>query len=270
MNIADRIAKIIPVFLLAATALASLTMISCGNKQESGEPSPASTTFGNPAGKPVDAATAGSVTGTIKLDGAPPAMKNISMAAVAFCAKQHDSPVPSEDVVAGDNGTLQNVVVYLKGDFSAYSFAKPAAAELDQKGCMYVPHVVAVMAGAPLEFQSLDSTPHNIHPVPNTNRQWNESQPRGGAPIEKSFAQEEVAIPVKCNLHPWMRAYVAVIGNPYFQVTGKDGSFELRNVPPGTYTLAAWHEHYGVSEQTITISPQQTQAATITFHAQPQ
>jgi len=271
MNIADRAGKAAAVCLLIAAALVSLAGVSCGSNDESPKTPAGNTTFGNPAGKPVDAATAGSVAGTVKLDGTPPAMKGIAMAAVAYCAKQHDSPVTAEDVVPGDNGTLQNVVVYLTGDFSAYSFTQPAEqAELDQKGCMYVPHVVAVMAGAPVEFRSFDSTPHNIHPVPKANREWNESQPRGSAPIVQSFTHEEVAIPFKCNLHPWMKAYVAVISNPYFEVTGKDGSFELKNVPPGTYTLTAWQELYGKSEQTITINPKQAQTATITFHAQQQ
>jgi plastocyanin len=271
MNIADRAGKAGAVCLLVAAALASLAGVSCGNHDESRGAPASNTTFGNPAGKVVDAATAGSVAGTVKFDGTPPAMKSIAMIAVAYCAKQHDGPVTSEDVVPGDNGTLQNVVVYLTGDFSTYSFKQPAEqAELDQKGCQYVPHVVAVMAGAPLEFRSFDNTPHNIHPVPKANREWNESQPRGGLPIMQTFAHEEVAIPFKCNLHPWMKAYVAVIGNPYFQVTGKDGSFELKNVPPGTYTLTAWHELYGTSKQTITINPKQAQTATITFHTQQQ
>ena len=160
----------------------------------------------------------------------------------------------TEDVVVGSGGALENVVVYLKGDFSKYSFPPPAApVELDQKGCQYTPHVLAVQVGAPLNVVNSDQTTHNIHPVPMNNREWNQSQPPGAAPLNETFAREEIAIPVKCNVHPWMKSYIAVVGNPYFQVTGADGSFSLKNVPPGTYTLVAWHESLGPMEQSVTV-----------------
>jgi plastocyanin len=179
---------------------------------------------------------------------------------------QHSSPPETEDVVLGENRTLANAVVYLQGNFAQYSFEQPSTpTKVDQKGCVYIPHVTAVMAGSPVRFMTSDATTHNVHAVPSNNRQWNESQASGAAPLEHSFAREEVAFPVKCNLHPWMRAYVAVLSHPYFQVTGKDGSFELRNVPPGTYTLIAWHEFYGTTERNITISPKQEQSVDITF-----
>ena len=110
-----------------------------------------------------------------------------------------------------------------------------------------------------------DDAGHNIHPVPKTNREWNQSQPGNGAPIVQSFAREEIAIPIKCNVHPWMRAYVAVLSHPYFQVTGMDGTFELKNVPPGNYTLTVWHEYYGSKSQPITIGVKQQQTAEITL-----
>jgi uncharacterized protein (DUF2141 family) len=111
-------------------------------------------------------------------------------------------------------------------------------------------------------------TTHNIHPIPKDNREWNESQPPGAAPIEKSFSRGEIAIPVKCNVHPWMKAYMAVMPNPDFQVTDKDGKFDLKNLPPGTYTVVAWHELYGSSDpQTVTIGPKETKNVTFTFKA---
>jgi hypothetical protein len=123
------------------------------------------------------------------------------------------------------------------------------------------------MTGAPLQVVNSDQTTHNIHPVPKDNREWNESQPPGATPINQSFARPEVAIPVKCNVHPWMKAYIAVFNNPYYQVTGKDGSFSLKNVPPGTYSVTAWHELYGSSEQSVTIGPSESKSVTITFKA---
>jgi hypothetical protein len=253
-----------PVLFIAAAVGLAVGMMSCGSKQETSEaPAPAAT-----AGKAVDPATAGTITGTIKLDGTPPKMKVINMAAEPNCAKQHSDPAMTQDVVPGDGGTLQNVVVYLKGDFSQYTFAVPTtAAQIDQKGCMYNPHVLALMANQPLTVITSDPTTHNIHPVPKNNREWNVSQPPGSPPIMQSFAHEEIAVPVKCNVHPWMKAYIAVVGSPYFQVTGKDGSFSLANVPPGTYTVSAWHESFGSSEQSVTIGPKESKAVTITFKA---
>jgi hypothetical protein len=253
-------------FLFVAIAIA-LVLISCGQKDEAPEAPP---TVINPGGQAVDPATAGSVTGAVTFDGDPPARKIISMSAVPNCAKEHaGDPAVAEDVVLGDNRALQNVVVYLKGDFSRYSFTVPqVAVDLDQKGCQYRPHVLALMAGQPLLVANSDKVSHNIHPIPKSNREWNESQPPGSVPLRRSFAREEVAIPVKCNIHLWMKAYIAVFGAPYFAVTGRDGTFELRNVPPGTYTLVAWHETYGVQErQNVTVAANQSEAVAFTFSA---
>jgi len=255
--------KMITVLLAVVIAIG---MISCGSQEESSQTASPDAAAANSAGTIVDAATAGSVKGLVKLEGTAPRMRTMNMNAVPNCAKQHSAPAMQEDVVVGDNNELQNVVVYLQGDFSQYSFEMPTTpTQIEQKGCVYIPHVVAVRAGAPVQFLSSDDTTHNIHPVPRNNREWNESQASRGAPIEQSFAREEVAIPVKCNLHPWMRVYVAVLNHPYFQVTDEDGSFELRNVPPGTYTLAAWHEYYGSKTQQITVNPKQEQSLVITM-----
>lgn len=237
-------------------------LISCGSNQSSEvtTPPPAIGT------KKVDPATAGSVSGMVRLEGMPPRMRRINLAAEPSCAKEHATPAMTEEVVPGENGTLQNVVVYLKGDFSQYSFSPPATpATIDQKGCQYRPHVVALMVGQQFKVINSDPVTHNIHPVPIDNREWNQSQPPNAPPIDQTFAHPEVAIPVKCNIHPWMKAYIAVLATPYFQVTGKDGSFDLTNVPPGTYTLTAWHEVYGSSEQTVTIGAKESKTLSITF-----
>ncbi len=200
-------------YFAAAVTLAA-ALISCGGK---GNQSETAAPAANTAGKPVDSATAGTVTGTIKLDGTAPKPRNINMAAEPNCAKAHSTPATTEDIGPGDGGTLQNVVVYLKGDFSAYSFPPEATpVMIDQKGCQYHPHVLALQTGEPLSVINSDMTTHNIHPVPKDNREWNESQPPGAQPIMQSFARPEVSIPVKCNVHPWMKAYIAVFNNPYY------------------------------------------------------
>lgn len=239
--------------VLGATIALAVGIVSCGGGSE-----PAETAAPVPAGggMTVDAATAGSVSGMVMFDGTAPRMRPINMAAEPSCAQVHTTPAMTEDYVVGSGGALENVIVYLQGDFSQYSFP-PAAAPviLDQKGCQYIPHVLALQTGAPLNVLNSDQTTHNIHPTPMNNREWNQSQPPGAAPLDESFAREEIAIPVKCNVHPWMKSYIAVMSNPYYQVTGADGAFSLTNVPPGTYTLVAWHEALGPMEQSVTIGP---------------
>ena len=242
----------------------SFSLIGCAKKPETSEAPAAPAANAN--AKPVDTATAGSISGMVKLDGTPPKMKVINMAAEASCAKQHSTPATSQEVVVGKDGALENVVVYLKGDFGQYKFDVPQTpVTITQKGCMYEPHVLALQVDQPFQAVNDDPVTHNIHPLPMDNREWNESQPPGAAPIEQKFAHEEVGFPVKCNIHPWMKAYVSVFSNPYFQVTGKDGSFDLKDVPPGTYTLVAWQELYGTQEQSVTIGPKESKTVAITF-----
>jgi hypothetical protein len=125
-----------------------------------------------------------------------------------------------------------------------------------------------MQANQKLDVVNDDPTTHNIQPMPKNNREWNKSQPPG-IPIEETFAREEVTIPVKCNVHPWMRSYIAVVKNPYVAVTGKNGSFELPNLPPGTYTIAAWHEKLGTQTQKITVGPSETQTVNFAFKSLP-
>ena len=253
---------------LALTAFVALTFVSCGGSKKEETPS-AQPTAGTPAGgKSVDAATAGSVSGTVTLDGKAPALKPINMSAEPYCLKAHSSPVVPPEVVTGEKGALANVVVFVKDSMGDYVFDTPkTSVQLNQKGCMYDPHVVAAMAGQTIEVKNDDQTTHNIHPMPKDNREWNKSQPPGAAPIDDSFARAELAIPVKCNVHPWMKSYIFVFKHPYYAVTGKDGSFTLKNLPPGTYTIEAWQEKYGVVDQSVTIGPKDSKTVTFTFKA---
>jgi plastocyanin len=250
----------------AAGVLAvSLALAGCSSKPSPAESSD-STAATHLGGKPVDAATAGTVTGTIRFEGAPPPIKNINMIDVPNCAKMHSGPIPTEGVVPGDNGTLQNVVVYLQGDFSAYSFPQAGApVRVAQEGCVYSPHVVAVMTGDSLEVTNADSVTHNINAISHFRQGWNETQLPGSAPVVRQLVHEEIPMIVKCTMHPWMRFYLVVLSHPYFQVTGRDGQFALRNLPPGSYTLTAWHETYGTKKQAITVQPKQEQTVSITF-----
>jgi plastocyanin len=256
---------------LALAAALAFGLSGCGgNKQNTESPSsqPAATAPSG-GGKTVDAATAGSISGTVTLDGKPAPGRPINMSAEPYCAKAHSTPVVPQDVVVGEKSSVANVVVFVKDGLSSdYSFPTPSdAVTLDQKGCMYDPHVIALMAGQTLTVKNDDQTAHNIHPTPKDNREWNQSQPPGAPPIEQSFARPELAIPVKCNVHPWMKSYIFVFRNPYYAVTTKDGRFEIKGLPPGTYTIEAWQEKYGPVDQTVTIGPKESKSVNFTIKA---
>jgi hypothetical protein len=173
------------------------------------------------------------------------------MDAEAGCAKLHAGhPVYDDPVVVGKDHGLANAFVYIQSGLEGKTFEPPKeAVNLDQNGCMFVPHIIAIRNAQPLDIKNSDPVAHNIHPMPKNNREWNEEQPPGSTPAEHKFARREVMIPVKCNIHNWMRAYIGVMEHPYFAVTGADGTFEWHDVPPGEYTIAVWHEKLG--EQTL-------------------
>lgn len=193
----------------------------------------------------------GTVTGVIAYNGAVPAPKKIDTSADPACGTANPN-LTTEDTSVKD-GKLANVFVYVKDGSTAdgtkiadYTFAVPGdAVTLDQKGCHYVPHVMGLQTNQKLRVTNSDPTQHNVHPTPKSNPEWNQTQANGAAPIEKTFARAEVLIPVKCNQHPWMKSYVGVLKHPFFAVSAEDGTFTIKGVPPGTYTVAAWHEKGG-------------------------
>jgi Carboxypeptidase regulatory-like domain len=210
---------------------------------------------------------AGTVSGTVTFTGTPPKMKPIDMAKEPSCAAQHSTPAETQTVVTGPNSSLQYVVVYVSaGDQAATAPTTPV--RFDQKGCTYIPHVLAMIANQPLEIANNDQTSHNIHPIPTKNPEWNKSQPPGSPPIETKYATPEF-IPVKCNIHPWMHGYFAVLNTSHYAVTGEDGTFSLAGLPPGKYTITAWQEHMGTQTQDVTITGSETQKVNFVFKATP-
>lgn len=201
----------------------------------------------------VDPATAGVISGSVRFRGQPEKTVVIDMDQDPDCSKLYkDGRRPAELVVVGQSGELANAFVYVKSGLEGKTFASlPAAARIDQKGCWFQPRVTGIETGQSLLVTNSDPVTHNIHPQARVNREWNQSQAPEDQPINRRFAQPEIMIPVKCNVHKWMRAWIGVVGHPYFAVTGADGKFEMKNLPPGSYTLVAWHEKLGTREQMI-------------------
>jgi hypothetical protein len=226
------------------------------------------------SGHKVSAAGEGKITGAVKLDGAAPHMKGIDMSKDPYCSKAHaDSPAHLEQVVVGANGGLENVVLYLSEGYSGNAVASTVVPVFDQKNCMYTPHVLAMDAGQTFKVVTSDQTTHNIHPLPNPmtgNIPWNQSQPPGAAAVEKSWKATEV-IPVQCNIHPWMHGWFVVVKGPY-ATTDASGNFTINNVPPGNYTVTAWHESdvsipQNVLTQKVTVAAGGSATADFTFKA---
>ncbi len=232
------------VWLSLATAVCILALTLACSKSDSGtnkadDTASATKTYTGPTG---------TVTGVVSFNGAVPAPKKIDASADPVCAQQNPNLV-TEDTVVKD-GKLANVFVYVKDGaatdgtkFADYTWSTPATAvTLDQKGCQYVPHVLGLQTNQTLRVTNSDPTQHNVHPTPKSNPEWNQTQPNGAAPIEKTFGRSEVLIPVKCNQHPWMKSYIGVLRHPFFAVSAEDGTYTLKGVPPGTYTVVAWKE----------------------------
>jgi plastocyanin len=205
------------------------------------------------------------IKGVVKFEGTAPKPTHIDTSADPLCSKGRTAPATTEDIVVDSAGGLANVVVYVSEGLAANTSQPPQeSVTLEQKGCQYRPHVLAMQANQKLEIVNSDETTHNIHPTPANNREWNMTQPHG-VPLDHTFAREEIAIPIKCNVHPWMRGYIAVFKHPYFAVTDKNGAFDIKNLPPGTYTITAWQEKLGTQTQKITMGAGEAKTLDFSF-----
>jgi len=214
----------------------------------------------------VDPSTAGSVSGKILFTGKKPPKKKIDVDEDRQCAAMHKAGLYDQSVVVNPNGTLANAFIYVKTGLEGKTFEPPTTpVTIDQKGCWFEPRVIGIQTGQPLNVTNSDPVTHNIHPMAQVNRAWNQSQDPGSEPLKRKFMAREIMIRVKCNIHSWMRAWIGVVEHPYFAVTGTDGSFELKNLPPGDYTVEAWHEQYGTQEVKVSVRPGGKQEATFTF-----
>jgi plastocyanin len=214
----------------------------------------------------VDPATAGNLRGTVRYEGKAHARKRISMDAEADCAKLHPEPVYEERVRVGRQRGLANVFVYVQKGLEGKAFAPTEEAViLEQKGCQFIPRVIGLRTGQTLRVKNSDPVSHNIHPVPKNNRDWNQQQAPDAADLQRRFGYSEVMIPVKCNIHAWMKSYIGVLEHPYYAITNDDGEFVIPGLPPGDYTLAAWHEELGEITQPAAVSASRTEPANFVF-----
>ncbi len=245
--------RMFAVFLLVLTA--GFVSISCGGKQQETAPANAG---------PVWKATGneGNVTGIISFAGAAPAPRKLDTSNDSACGE-----AMADDALVND-GKLQNVFVYVKSGLPEANFETPTTpVTLDQKGCKYVPRILGIQTGQLLSVVNSDQTNHNIHPVPKVNREWNESQLKGQAPITRKFAKPETLIPVKCNMHSWMTAYIGVLPHPFYAVSASNGAFTIKGLPPGEYEIEAWHEKYGAKMMKVKVAEKADAKADFSFDA---
>ena len=220
-----------------------------------------------PDAKRVDPATAGAISGNVRFDGLVLASGPAKLDSDPNCAREHPDGLLPDNMVL-NNGGLENVFVYVKDGVGGYYFDAPSQpVKLDQKGCRYIPHVLGVQVGQPLEISNSDATVHNVHGMAKANREFNYSQPLQNLKNTTTFTAPEVMVHFKCNVHGWMEAYVGVLPHPYFAVTAAGGAFELKQLPPGTYTIEAWHEKLGTQTQSVTVAPKESKTITFIFKA---
>jgi len=210
----------------------------------------------------------GAVKGTISFQGVKPHLPEISMAQDHVCASLQTGPVHPEDGQVNSYGTLPNAFIHIQGR-GIQTYKPPSTSvTLMQRRCEYVPHVLGIMVGQPLEVTTEDPTTHNIHALAKENHSWNVSQQPGSQPLIERFTHPEIMIPVKCNEHPWMKAYIGVTTNPFYAVTGDDGTFTIKNLPPGEYTIGVWTATFGTQEKQITVEAGQAVTADFVFRSQ--
>lgn len=240
------------VLLVALLGVGMGILAGCGKQQTSTTPAPTA---------PKGTAT---ITGKVSYEGKPISTAPIKMN--AECQALHpDAPAKDESFVLNPNGTLRYAFVYVKEGVQGNYPPPSEPAEVDQHNCMYTPHVIGVQAGQPVDFKNSDDLLHNVHAVTKNNEAFNFAQVTKGAVDRRVFKNPEIMVQMKCDVHPWMSSYIGVVAHPFFAVTGEDGSFQIRNLPAGTYMLEVWHEKLGTQTQQVTIAEGETKEVNFVF-----
>lgn len=207
------------------------------------------------------------VTGTVTFDGKVPALKPLAMDADPACAKLHTKPVPAEMLVLGPGNTMGNILVWVsKGLPAGKTWPAPKTpVTLDQKGCVYVPHVMGIMVGQAYRILNSDGILHNVHALPKINRGFNRPMPATVKESTATFDKAEPVFQIKCDVHPWMSAYVGVFTHPFFHATSTNGQFTISGLDPGTYEITAWHERLGTQTATVTVAANEKKTQNFKF-----
>lgn len=246
--------------LLASCGSSKKAEIVTAQKRVEGQGLPAASFF------KMDPMTAGSISGTIRFTGVRSRPKLIDMSEDPACVEAHHTKAYEESVVVNHDGKLANVFLYIKSGLEGKQFETPQTpVTIDQRGCWFRPRVIGIQVGQPLRVMNSDPVTHNIHPLAEINREWNHSQGPGDPPLARKFIKPEIMIRVKCNIHSWMHAFIGVVDNPYFAVSRDDGSFQIRNLPPGDYVIEAWQEKLGTQEKNVTVGSSSDAKANFTF-----
>lgn len=216
---------------------------------------------------PSVAVAASAVNGTITFAGKAPNLKPLAMDADPACAKKHSGPVPAEMLSMGSGNTMANIIVWVsKGLPAGKTYPAPKTpVVLDQKGCVYVPHAMGIMIGQPYRILNSDGVLHNIHTLPKVNASFNRAMPGNLKETSTQFDKPEAIFQVKCDVHPWMSAYIGVFTHPFFSVTATDGKFSIANLDAGTYEITAWHERLGTQTASVTVSGSDTKTQDFKF-----
>lgn len=243
--------SILSVFAVAAA-------VACGG----GESEPAA--VAEPAAPAFDPSTAGAVSGMVMVEGELPAPEELMMNSDPNCVMAATNTQSSTYV--GSDGHLGNVFVYVREGLGDMTFPVPSeVVTLNQEGCRYIPHVLGIQVGQTLNIINSDPTLHNIHATPEANDEFNMGQPIQGMEFERTFDTPEVMVPMRCDVHGWMNAYIGVLEHPFFAVTGEDGMFDISELPPGDYVVEAWHEALGAQTQNVTVGTGETAEVSFTF-----
>lgn len=211
--------------------------------------------------------SAATISGLVKFDGVAPDLPSIKMDADPSCMKKHAMAPKVEVLLLGAGNTMGNVVVSIKSGLTQKSFPTPKdAVVVDQNGCMYSPHVIVAMKDQPIKFRNSDGILHNIHALPKVNTAFNFAMP-GSLTMspDKAFSKSEDPFRIKCDVHPWMGAWIRIMEHPFYAVTSADGKFTLNNVPAGTYLIEAWHEKLGAQTASVTVGAGDTKTLSFAF-----
>ena len=213
------------------------------------------------------AMAASSITGTITFDGKTPTLRPLTMDADPACAKKHSGPVANEMLALGSGNTMGNILVWVsKGVPAGKTWPAPKTpVTLDQNGCVYKPHVMGIMVGQPYRILNSDGVLHNIHTLPKVNASFNKGMPATLKETTTTFAKPEAVFHIKCDVHPWMSAYIAVFTHPFYSVTSTDGKFTISGLDAGTYEITAWHEKLGTQTASVTVSGSDTKSQNFKF-----